>query len=205
MPTEPTVPPMLNRDPADPAFWDERFRKGFMPWDSGGVPEALTTFIAGFDTPKSILIPGCGSAYEAGWLARLGWDVTAIDFAAAAVAAAKRALGPYGDKVQQADFFEFVPPRPIAVIYERAFLCALPRAQWPAVAARWAQLLPAGGLLAGFFYYDERAGGPPFGMPPTEPDDLLSVYFSLVERRPVSDSVAVFENKEQWQVWRRLP
>lgn len=205
MATERNVPPMLNRDPADPAFWDERFTKGFIPWDSGGVPDALKTFIAAFDRPGSMLIPGCGTAHEAGWLAQRGWEVMAIDFSAAAVAVAKTALGPYADRVHQADFFQFVPPSPISVIYERAFLCALPRAQWAAVAARWAQLLPAGGLLAGFFYYDDRAGGPPFGMPTTEPDGMLASCFSLVERRAVTGSVAVFEGKEQWQVWRRLP
>ncbi|MDI9701659.1 SAM-dependent methyltransferase, partial [Burkholderia cenocepacia] len=60
--------------------------------------------------PRAVLIPGCGSAQEAGWLAQAGWPVRAIDFAAQAVAAAKAQLGAHADVVEQADFFQYRPP-----------------------------------------------------------------------------------------------
>jgi len=52
-------------DPAGPAFWDVRFRERFTPWDAGGVPAAVREFLAREPAKLRVLIPGCGSAYEA--------------------------------------------------------------------------------------------------------------------------------------------
>jgi SAM-dependent methyltransferase len=138
-------------------------------------------------------------------LSEAGWDVTAIDFSPAAVAAARAVLGPWGKNVAEADFFTFTPPKPVDFIYERAFLCALPRRLWPQVAQRWAELLAPGGLLAGFFYFNDDPKGPPFGIAAAELDALLTAHFERVENSAVTDSIPVFAGKEYWQVWRRLP
>jgi SAM-dependent methyltransferase len=190
------------RDPASPAFWDERFERGFMPWDRGSVPQALRDFAAA-SAPLHTLIPGCGSAYELAYLAQLGWDATAIDFAPQAVAQGRVAAGAHAERVVQADFFQWQPARPLQLIYERAFLCAMPRAMWPQVAARWARLLPAGALLAGYFFFDEAAKGPPFGIRREQLDQLLQPAFTCVADDTVSDSIPVFAGKERWMVWRR--
>lgn len=195
-------PSFAVRDPLDPAFWDERFIKQFTPWDRGGVPQALRDF-ASHSPALVTLIPGCGAAYELGALCELGWDATAIDFSPAAVAQAKQQLGQWKDRVLQADFFTYAPPCPLQLIYERAFLCALPRTMWPQVAARYAHLLPAGALLAGFFFFDSHPKGPPFGITTEQLDDLLLPDFERIADAAVTDSIAVFEGKERWQVWRR--
>lgn len=197
------MPDFASRDPNAPAFWDERFERGFTPWDRGGVPQALRAFGAA-RAPQSVLIPGCGAAWELVYLAQAGWDATAIDFSPAAVATAQAAAGPWRARVLEADFFTYQSPAPPAVIYERAFLCALPRAMWPRVAARWAELLAPGGLLAGFFFFDDAPKGPPFGIAPDVLDALLSPHFEKIEDAPVSDSIPVFAGKERWQIWRRL-
>ena len=94
-------PPVFqSRDAADPAFWDERFSREHTPWDAAGVPAAFRQFCEAQPAPLSTLIPGCGNAYEAGWLADRGWPVTAIDFAPGAVASAKTVLGPHADVVE---------------------------------------------------------------------------------------------------------
>ncbi|WP_426191896.1 methyltransferase domain-containing protein [Massilia sp. DWR3-1-1] len=196
------APAFAVRDPLDPAFWDERFRRGFTPWDRGGVPQALRQFAA-TAAPCVTLIPGCGAAYELAALCELGWDATAIDFSPAAVAQARAQLGPWQARVIEADFFAYTPPVPLQLIYERAFLCALPPALWPQVAARYAALLPAGALLAGFFFFDSTPKGPPFGITPARLDALLSPHFERLEDAAVSDSIAVFAGKERWQLWRR--
>lgn len=191
------------RDPSSPDFWSERFEQNFTPWDRGAVPLALRDYVARHPQPQRILIPGCGVGHEVAYLAQAGWDVCAIDFSAAAVAAARAALGPWATRVQQADFFTHVPAAPLQMIYERAFLCALPRRMWPALAARWAELLPPGGLLAGFFYFDDAPKGPPFGIAPQQLEQLLAPAFERIEDAPVSDSILPFRDKERWQVWRR--
>ena len=114
-------------------------------------------------------------------------------------------LGAQSALVQFADFFAFdVGPPPLDVVYERAFLCALPRKLWQAYADRMAELLQPSKLLAGFFFYRDSPRGPPFGTSPAELHQLLDPTFELIEDRPAADSLAVFEGGERWQVWRRL-
>ena len=149
------------------------------------------------------MIPGCGAAYELAFLSEQGWDATAIDFSPAAVATAKAGLGKWAGRVVEADFFKYAPARPLDVIYERAFLCALPRAMWPQVAARWADLLGPGALLAGFFFFDTVAKGPPFGITTERLDELLSPNFECIEDAAVADSIPVFAGKARWMIWRR--
>lgn len=192
-----------SRDPRAPAFWDERFERGFTPWERGGVPHNLQRFAAASAQPLVTLIPGCGSGHDLAYLAAQGWDATAIDFSPAAVALAREVAGQWSDRVIEADFFAFQPTRPLDLIYERAFLCAMPRAMWPQVAARWAGLLAPGALLAGFFFFDDAAKGPPFGIARQQLDELLLPYFDCIEDAPVSDSIPVFAGKERWMVWRR--
>ncbi|SFU95181.1 methyltransferase domain-containing protein [Pseudoduganella namucuonensis] len=196
-----------SRDPLSPAFWDERFEQRFTPWDRGGVPERLRSFVADSsfpDEPPAVLIPGCGSAWELAHFSESGWSATAIDFSPSAVAAARAAVGPrWQERVVEADFFAWQPSTPLRLIYERAFLCALPREMWPRVAARWAELLAPGALLAGYFFFDDNEKGPPFGIARERLDALLQASFILVEDEPVTDSIPVFEGKERWMVWRR--
>ncbi|NUO84993.1 MAG: methyltransferase domain-containing protein [Cupriavidus sp.] len=196
------APSFSTRNAGDPAFWDERFKEGFTPWDLGGVPEEFRSFIEGRQ-PCPTLVPGCGNGWEAAWLFERGWSVTAIDFSPQAVASARRALGPAGAVVQQGDFFAFTPQPACELIYERAFLCALPPALRAAYGARVAELLPPGGLLAGYFYLGENRGGPPFAMPQAELDALLAPAFERIEDRPSAAPLPVFQGQERWQVWRR--
>jgi len=192
-----------HRNPAAPDFWSERFEQNFMPWNRAGVPAALRTFVMQHAQPMSVLIPGCGIGYEVAFLAEAGWDVTAIDFSPVAVAAARAALGAWASRVVEGDFFSFEPAHPPQLIYERAFLCALPPAMNDAIAQRWAALLPPGGLLAGFFFFDDSAKGPPFGIARERLEALLAPDFVCLEDEPVTDSIAVFAGRERWQVWQR--
>lgn len=201
-PTQPAVPDFDNRDPNSPGFWDERFAERFMPWDQSGVPEAFKTFVAARDA-QNVLIPGCGSAYEVLYLAERGWPVRAIDFAPGAVDAARKQLGAHAAVVEQADFFAYQPPFAIDWMYERAFLCALPRDRWRDYAERMATLLTPGALLAGFFFIGATPKGPPFGIERGDLDALLSPHFELIEEREVGDSIPVFAGRERWMTWRR--
>ncbi|SDQ87761.1 methyltransferase domain-containing protein [Paraburkholderia tuberum] len=201
-PTQPAAPDFATRDPDSPEFWDERFERHFTPWDQAGVPSAFRAF-AERHRDVAVLIPGCGSAHEAVWLARQGNPVRAIDFSPAAVAAAREQLGAHASLVEQADFFTYAPPFAPAWIYERAFFCALPPARRADYAQRMGELLPAGGLLAGIFFIGATPKGPPFGVERGELDALLTPYFELVEDEAVDDSIAVFAGRERWLAWRR--
>ena len=86
-------------------------------------------------------------------------------------------------------------------MYERAFLCALPRRLWPSYARRLFELLRPEGRLAGFFYFDDGERGPPFGLKTGELETLLSERFDRVGDAAVSDSISIFAGKERWQIW----
>ncbi len=200
---QPDATVFATRNSGDAAFWDERFEQGHMPWDLGRVPDEFAAFAAGRNR-CSVLIPGCGSAHEALWLARADWPVRAIDFSAQAVAAAKRGLGAYAEVVEQADFFTYTPSFAPDWIYERLFLCAIPRECRLAYARRVAALLSPGGMLAGFFFIDTTLSGPPFGIEYSELKGLLEPAFALVEDAPVTDSLPIVAGRERWLTWRRV-
>ncbi|KQV44752.1 MULTISPECIES: methyltransferase [unclassified Duganella] len=208
------MPDFTNRDPRTAEFWDQRFEAAFTPWDRGGVPEQLSAWLQTGgpvsgpqgQTPGhrfSVLIPGCGSGYELQAFCQAGWNATAIDFSPSAVVAAQQALGPWREHVLEADFFAYAPQQPLDLVYERAFLCAMPRDMWPRVVQRWAQLLPEGGLLLGYFFFDGNPKGPPFGAEREQLAQLMSAHFDLEQDAPVSDSIPVFQGKERWMAWRR--
>lgn len=199
------MPEFDNRDATTSRFWDERFERGFTPWDRGGVPEQLRGFVARADRPLATLIPGCGAAHELAYLSRAGWPVTAIDFSPAAVELARAGAGQWADRIEQADFFAWQPRRALDFIYERAFLCALPPRLWPAVAGRWAALLAPGAFLGGFFYFGSGDKGPPFPITPEALDALLTPHFERIEDMAVTDSIPIFDGKERWQLWQRKP
>lgn len=195
----PTFP---KRDPGEPSFWDLRYEAGFAPWDAGRVPERMRRFIAAHG-PARALVPGCGAAYEVRALAEARWDVVGIDFSAEALDAAHAVLGPFKDRAVQADFFGSIPGAPFDLVYERAFLCALPRRLWTAWGTRMAELVAPGGVLAGFFFFAETERGPPFPLHDARELEALLPDFERVEDEAVSDSIAVFAGHERWQAWRR--
>ncbi len=202
----PVDPPNFPRhDPADAAFWDVRYEARFAPWDAGAVPPEVREFVASRVPPGPVLVPGCGSARDVRFLAASGWDVVGIDFSQRAVEEARQRLGPFTRCVRRADFFAPISEAPFALVYERAFLCALPRRLWRDWARRVAQLVAPGALLAGFFYLGEGDRGPPFPLHgQDELDGLLAAAFERLDDRPARESIAAFAGgRERWQVWRR--
>lgn len=196
-----TKPP--EQRPEHPEFWNRRFAAGTTPWDAGKVPAAFADFVELQPGPLATLIPGCGSAWEAEHLAARGWPVCALDFSPTAIAQARAVLGSSAVDLVCDDFFTFRPAQPPALIYERAFLCALPRKLWADWGRRVAELLPSGGRLAGFFFICEQLKGPPFGILPEQLDELLQADFVRESDQAVADSIPVFAGRERWQVWRR--
>lgn len=198
------TPDFPKRDPAGPEFWDLRYGACFAPWDAGKVPARLRDFVASRSAPGGVLVPGCGSARDVRYFAQCGWPVVGIDFSPEALATARRELGSHAGLVRRADFFAPIAGEPFAMVYERAFLCALPRRMWKDWATRVAQLVAPAGVLAGFFYFDAGDRGPPFALHSQEElDALLGDAFERDEDAAVDDSVPVFQGRERWQVWRR--
>jgi SAM-dependent methyltransferase len=75
-------------DPAVRAEWDTRYADREQLW-SGQPNGALVAEVAGL-TPGRVLDVGCGEGADAVWLARGGWDVTALEVSGIAL---ERAAG----------------------------------------------------------------------------------------------------------------
>jgi SAM-dependent methyltransferase len=194
----------MAQDSSQPEFWDSRYRDGTTPWDAGGIPPRLSPWLEKNDSKMRVLVPGCGSGYEVRAFAERGHDVLGVDISAAALENARRRLGKLADRVRKADFFQLAEA-PFDLVYERTFLCALPRRLWPDWARGIARAVRPGGRLAGFFFIDDNERGPPFGISPRKLHELLDGAFVKEEEEkiPSEQSVPVLAGKEVWQAWRR--
>jgi SAM-dependent methyltransferase len=153
-------------------FWNQRFTEGNMPWDRGEASPQMHAWLeSGALAPCRILIPGCGSGYEAATLAAAGFEVTALDYSHEAVARTRRRLADarLTATVVEADALAWQPGRPFDAIYEQTCLCALYPDHWRAYADqlhRW--LAPQGRLFALFLQLQRpgaaegRVEGPPY-------------------------------------------
>ena len=154
--------------------WRGRYAAGKTPWDLGGAPSALKSFLERSSAPGRILIPGCGSGYEVQAFHAAGYDVAAIDFSPAALDQAKRVLGSLAPRVILGDFFTYdFGERRFDLIYGRTFLCSMTPSLWPDYVNRTADLLLPGGKLIGVFLYGDRSqSGPPFLLTEPEPSSF---------------------------------
>ena len=71
-------------DPTVQAEWDKRYAEQHQLW-SGQPNGALVTELVGL-APGRVLDVGCGEGADAVWLARGGWDVTALEVSGIALA-----------------------------------------------------------------------------------------------------------------------
>ena len=193
-------------DSNQPDFWTARYAAGKTPWDFGGVPSALKSFVEKSSAPGRVLIPGCGSGYEVQLFHAAGYDVSAMDFSPAAIAQAKRVLGVLAERVVLGDFFsyDFGQTR-FDLIYERTFLCSMTPSRWPEYVNRMADLLLPRGKLIGVFLYGQRSpSGPPFPLTDADAEQLFKNRFELVRSEVMTDSLPLFRDMERWQEWLKI-
>ena len=109
-------------------------------------------------------------------LAEVGFDVTGIDYAPAAVQAVRDALAGRGltAMIEQTDLFDYQPEQPFDEIYEQTCLCALPPERWGCYEKRLAAWLAPGGCLFAAFMQTDSDGGPPCACRPEAMRDLFS-------------------------------
>ncbi|OZB58770.1 MAG: thiopurine S-methyltransferase [Thiomonas sp. 13-66-29] len=156
----------------DLEFWQQRFEQGSTPWDRGAANPQLQVWLReGSLSPCRILVPGCGNGHEVLALAAAGFDVTALDYAPAAVEGVRRRLGQAGLKATliQADVRSWSPQTRFDAIYEQTCLCALHPDDWSIYAARLRDWLAPHGRLYALFMQAPKPGaaegliqGPPY-------------------------------------------
>lgn len=135
---------------SEPNDWNERYRDGDLPWDTGRPSSELQRIINEHKiAPCRTLDIGCGTGTNSVWLAEQGFDVTGIDFAPLAIERARQRA--HESKVQAqflaADVLQFPDlGKPFNFFFDRGCYHAVRRSGTKEYASAVAQRLAPGAL-----------------------------------------------------------
>ncbi len=177
-------------NPIDQNYWNQQYASNNTGWDLGEVSPAIKSYIDKLPSKSiSILIPGCGNAYEAAYLMDQGFtNVTVIDIAPLLTAKLQEKFADTkGIKIIQGDFFDHEGQYDL--IIEQTFFCAIPPSMRQRYANKMHRLLSHNGILSGLLFDREFENGPPFGGSRSEYENLFKAAFTFKQIEPSQDSV----------------
>ncbi|MDA0337070.1 MAG: methyltransferase domain-containing protein [bacterium] len=191
-------------DPANAGFWDSIYDNGHPPWDQDEAAPPLVRAVDALIVPAGarVFVPGCGLGHDALFLAAQGYTVTALDFAASAVAGLRLRAAKAGLclDVVQADLFALPTAMDDSfdLLVEHTCFCAVPldrRADYVQVAAR--VLRPGASLLGLFFEVDAALeDGPPFATTQADVEHHFEPLFDIQNLEQPPDSFARRRGRE---------
>lgn len=159
------------------SFWDEKYKKGETRWDLKGPNPAFLEVINNekIIKPCKILIPGSGKGHDAVAAAKIGFEVTALDFSEYAINISKDIAEKENVKINFIceDIFNLDNSydNSFEAIYDYTMFCAINPERRIEYAEKISSLLKKHGkFIALFFPLEEREGGPPFSV------DLIDTY-----------------------------
>lgn len=174
------------------AFWNTRYENGETGWDLGKVSPPIQAYIDQVtDRSQSVLIPGCGNAYEAQYLLENGFtNVTIVDISPILCQQVIARFSEYIGKkltVICGDFFKLSGR--YSLIFEQTFFCALDPALRQEYAKKMGEVLLPGEKLVGVLFNRAFEGGPPFGGSREEYNDLFRQEFDILLMEPCYNSI----------------
>jgi SAM-dependent methyltransferase len=180
--------------------WNQRYLEDNTPWDLGGPALPLQELLDDGAFPVveggRVLVPGAGRGHCALHLARLGYDVDALDVADRAVELASESAVELGleerARFHMANLFE-VPGAALPEfagafdgVYELTCYCAIEPEQRAAYVDFAAACLRPGGVWVGLLFpLWDREGGPPYRIDEQELQDLMTQRGLVFEGRRV--------------------
>lgn len=160
-------------------YWNERYLNQQTGWDIGFASTPLVAYIEQIQNKDiQVLIPGCGNAYEAIFLAEKGFqNITVLDIASKLIENLQEKCKNYPQiRVLHQDFFQHQGSYDL--ILEQTFFCAIS----PTLRANYAQkmyeLLKENGKLVGVLFDRDFDNSPPFGGSAEEYKNYFSPYFN---------------------------
>lgn len=175
----------------DGKYWDQRWQTAETGWDIGYAAPAIMEFMQTVtDKGITILIPGCGNAYEAEALVQAGFKhITLLDISETLV---QQLSAKYGDsgaiKIIRGDFFEH--EEQYDLIIEQTFFCALNPALRQAYAAKAASLLKENGQIIGLLFNRIfQQEGPPYGGTTPEYEKYFGTLFEINKMEDCYNSI----------------
>jgi 2-polyprenyl-3-methyl-5-hydroxy-6-metoxy-1,4-benzoquinol methylase len=216
----------LHRQLSSTSFFDRVGRNWVRAWD-----EKVTPWELGSPNPiyeellkkqllavkgKRVLMPGCGSGYDAITICRLGQpaSLTAIDLSPKAISTAKSHVIPsqYKDILvfQQQDFFAIDSSScKYDVIVDYLFYSAMDISMRSQVLEQMNKLLDPNGVVATIIFplqikNEDETVGPPYHMNLDHYADKFQQHgFNLLRTATLDTSIAPRKNRELFAVWGR--
>jgi|SRR5690554_3118503 len=169
------------KDKLDKSFWNSKWENQKTGWDIGRPSPPIVEYMNRYPNKNvSILIPGCGNAYEAEHLVSAGFkDITLLDIAPKAVEIISEKFNEMPEvKVFLEDFFLFEGHYDL--IIEQTFFCAHAPFRREEYAKKAYDLLkPAGRIVGVLFSSEFEFEGPPFGGTEVEYRRIFEPYFEI--------------------------
>jgi copper chaperone CopZ len=191
--------------PLNQNYWDERYQLHQTGWDLGQVSPPLKAYFETLQKKNSaVLIPGCGSAYEASFLLSLGFtNITLIDISPTLVHELQLKFeGNSNIKVVLGDFFAHEGTYDF--IFEQTFFCALPPFLRQKYVWKMHQLLAQQGKLVGLLFNRSFTESPPFGGSSLEYEGLFRKSFEFVKFETASNSIPARANTELFFEFKKM-
>lgn len=195
-------PDLLNED-----YWSSRYLNNNTVWDMGKVSPPLKEY---FDqlTEKSIsiLIPGCGNAYEAEYLLEKGFkNITLIDISPVLVNKLKKQFSDFLYKqinIICGDFFTL--NQTFDLVVEQTFFCAIDPLLRTNYANKMHELLNENGKLIGVFFNRTFDAGPPYSGSKAEYNLLFKNKFQIKIMDECYNSISPRKGSELFVVLQKL-
>ena len=182
----------------DENYWEERWINEKTNWDIGYSSPAIEEYILQYPNKEaSILIPGCGNAYEVEFLWNRGFsNITVLDIS---TTAAQILRDKYQDRkgvtVICEDFFNHHGKYDLVI--EQTFFCALHPDLRPQYVNKMHGLLNKGGRIIGVLFNRVfEKDGPPFGGSVLEYQNLFNNDFEIQKMEECYNSIEARKGSE---------
>ena len=193
-------------DILDENYWCKRYQNNDAPWDMGKVSPPLKEYFDQLtDKNISILIPGCGNAYESEYLLQLGFkNITLIDISPSLVEKLNNTFSTTSNtaiNIICGDFFQL--KQTFDLIIEQTFFCAIDPSLRINYADKMQELLNDNGRLVGVLFNRTFEGGPPFSGSKAEYETLFQNKFKIKTMEECCNSITPRKGSELFVILKK--
>jgi SAM-dependent methyltransferase len=180
---------LLRRLKLDRWLFTIMYWRGRPPWDTGISPPELVEAVEGAQAlpPGRALDLGCGTGTNSLYLARHGWHVTGVDFAAPAIERACRKAAQADKMTGSVRFIQGDGTKlerlgiagPCTLVLDLGCLHGIPLARHPSYAAGVARLTEPGALFLLYAFGPRMIGRRRLGLAEEEVAALFAPHFAV--------------------------
>ena len=188
--------------------WERHYDEKDLRWDlNEAAPPLVHLWRERNFSPCRAIVPGCGAGHEVMFLAKKGFNVTAVDYTHGAIKLIKNALekNNYSGEVLHQDFFklDYKYNETFGLMLEHTFFCAISPAKRREYVETAKRILKPGGYLIGLFYETNEDGGPPFNTRQEDIENFFSDSFMIESLSKTSHSAELRRGKEWLAILRK--